>query len=76
MKHRFSCRASPMPASAATQILRIWQVQDRTGLSRTTIWRLERSNLFPKHRQISTRAVGWLERDVDEWIRSRNSIAK
>ena len=37
-------------------------VRDRTGLSRSTIWRLERRGTFPMHRRISLNAVGWLER--------------
>ena len=45
-------------------------VRDRTGLSRSTIWRLERRR-FPKHRQLSANAVGWLEAEIDDWVRSR-----
>jgi prophage regulatory protein len=48
-------------------------VCERTGLSRSTLWRLERRGAFPPHRQISTNAVGWLEEEVNAWIRSRAS---
>jgi predicted DNA-binding transcriptional regulator AlpA len=43
------------------KFLRFSAVRERTGLSRSTIWRLERQGVFPKHRRISANAVGWLE---------------
>ena len=53
------------------RFIRLNAVRDRTGLSRSTIWRLERRGDFPKHRRISLNAVGWLEAEVDEWVLSR-----
>ena len=45
----------------------------KTGLSRTTWWRLERKGLAPKRRQISPNAVAWLESELASWIASRAS---
>jgi len=39
------------------KLLRFPAVRERTGLSRSTIWRLEREGDFPKHRRISANAV-------------------
>lgn len=39
-----------------------------TGLSPTTIWRLEKAGKFPKKRKLSTNAVGRRESEVAEWI--------
>jgi prophage regulatory protein len=68
---------SPPPVSSVPsgqpRILRVHQVLERTGLSRTTIWRLERTNQFPKHCLISARAIGWRESDVARWIEDRPS---
>jgi prophage regulatory protein len=50
------------------KFLRFSAVRERTGLSRSTIWRLEREGGFPKHRKISANAVGWLEQEVNEWV--------
>ena len=50
------------------RLLRFSAVRERTGLSRSTIWRLERRGAFPRHRRISSNAVAWLEREVTEWI--------
>lgn len=57
---------------SATRFLRYPEVKAKTGgLSRSTIWRRERAGDFPKHRQLTPNAVGWLEREVDEWIAAR-----
>ena len=52
-----------------SRLLRFQEVRHRTGLSRATIWRLERDGGFPKRRQISKNAVGWLEQEIDEFVR-------
>jgi prophage regulatory protein len=57
----------PPPA----RLLRFPAVRERTGLSRSTIWRLERSGLFPRHRQISLNAVAWSEREIVDWIQAK-----
>jgi prophage regulatory protein len=58
-------------AAVPLRFLRFTTIRERTGLSRSTIWRLERRGAFPRHRRISTNAVGWLEHEVDEWVESR-----
>ena len=42
-----------------------------TGLSRSTLWRLERSGKFPRSRQISPNAKGRLLSEIMEWVRER-----
>jgi prophage regulatory protein len=54
--------------SIPLKFLRFSAVRERTGLSRSTIWRLERKGVFPKHRRISANAVGWLEQEVNDWV--------
>lgn len=73
-----SRRDNPNPPSsspAPIRLLRFPEVRHRTGLSRTTIWRLERRGTFPAHRRISSNAVGWLEADVNTWINTRSESA-
>lgn len=53
------------------QILRLRAVEERTGLSDTTIWRYERSGNFPKRRRLGPNAVGWVADEVDQWLKSR-----
>src|SRR5690348_2124814 len=53
------------------RLLRFPTVRERTGLSRSTIWRLERRGDFPRHRRISANVVAWVETEVVDWIQSR-----
>ncbi len=53
------------------QILRIHSVLELTGLSRTTIWRLERQGRVPTRFQLSENSVGWDKDEVLKWINSR-----
>jgi prophage regulatory protein len=55
------------------KLIRFKTVKDRTGLSRSTIWRLERAGAFPKHHRISANAVAWVEQDVVDWMRAKAS---
>jgi prophage regulatory protein len=47
------------------------RVHDMTGLSRPTIWRLERDGLFPKRRRLTGKTVAWIEDEIMEWLDSR-----
>jgi prophage regulatory protein len=58
-------------SSLPVKILRRPEVQNRTGLSRSTIYAKIGTNEFPKSIQLGRRAVGWLESDVVAWIRGR-----
>ena len=61
---------------AQVRFLRLPEVLDRTGLSRSTIYvRLDRG-LFPRPVSLGARAVGWLESEVDEWIRERIAASR
>ena len=53
------------------KLLRFPAVRERTGLSRSTIWRLERQGQFPQHHRISANAVAWVEEEVTSWIQAR-----
>ncbi len=70
---RLGSRTSPETDAAdrPLRFLRFPAVRARTGLSRTTIWRLKRQGDFPRHRRISRNAVAWAEHEVAEWIRSK-----
>ncbi len=53
------------------KILRIRNVTEATGLSRTTLWRLERRGDFPRRIRLSPNSTGWLESEIEQWIESR-----
>jgi prophage regulatory protein len=52
----------------APTILRIKQVQARTGLSRSTIYFHISNGSFPKPIRLVNRAVGWIETEIDQWL--------
>jgi prophage regulatory protein len=53
------------------KLLRIRQVVSATGVSRMTIYRMEKRNEFPKRVQIGQNSVAWHEGEVEVWIASR-----
>lgn len=54
-------------------IIRKPEIRKITGLSDSTIWRLEKAKKFPQRRRISSTACGWLLSEVLAWVRSRPS---
>ena len=52
-------------------ILRRPQVEQRTALSRSTLYRYLEDGDFPKLVRLGLRAVGWLESDISDWIAAR-----
>ena len=62
---------APLDPAGGLRLLRFPAVRARTGLSRSTIWRLQRTGAFPRHVQLSPNTVAWLEDDVTSWIREK-----
>ena len=58
------------------KILRVDEVTERIGVCRGTLWRWEKLGLFPKKIQIGRRAMGWLEEDIDNWLKEKKEAAK
>ena len=55
-----------------SKILRRNQVEERTGLARSTIYLLMNQSKFPSSFKLNdSRAVGWSEDDIEEWILSK-----
>ena len=52
-------------------ILRLPQVIQRTGLSRSSIYLRMANGEFPESVSLGGRAVGWVESQIDEWIVER-----
>lgn len=56
---------------ASPRILRMPEVEARTGLSRRSIQALVRKGTFPQPIRLSRRAIGWLESEVNAWLLER-----
>jgi prophage regulatory protein len=52
-------------------LLRRPDVQQRTGLSRSSLYNLIKEGRFPRPVQISDRSVAWISDDIDRWINTR-----
>lgn len=53
------------------KVLRIKQVMEKTGLSRSSIYVLCKKGDFPKQAPLGRKIVGWLEEEVDHWLHMR-----
>ena len=52
-------------------ILRMPKVCEKTGLAKSTIYKKVSTNEFPRPISLGGNAVGWLESDLDNWIREK-----
>ena len=55
------------------EYLRWPRVRQLTGLSRSTVWRLEKSGQFPARRKLSANRVGWSLIELQAWMQSRSA---
>ena len=57
-------------------ILRLPQVLDRTGLSRSSIYAKVSAGDFPEPISLGARAVGWIEDEVLSWLTERVEVSR
>ena len=62
-------------AAHHARMLRFPEVIERTGISRTTIWRRVRAGTFPAPIQLGSNSIGWAEPAIIEWVESRPVVA-
>ena len=62
---------STATSTGLLQVLRLPQVCKVTGLCRSMIYQLETQERFPRRIKIGTRAVGWVEGEVQECLAHR-----
>ena len=63
------------PRAPPIRMLRFPEVIERTGLSRTTIWRRVRAKTFPAPYQLGPNSIGWPETTIVDWVESRPVVA-
>jgi len=64
----------------ANRILRMPEVIERTGVSRSAIYLAIKAKTFPKPIKLSERCIGFVEAEIDNWIdqtiiQSRQEVA-
>ena len=57
-------------------MLRMPDVLKRTALSRSQIYRLIGQDDFPRQVRLGARAAGWVEEEIDGWLRGRNERSR
>jgi prophage regulatory protein len=60
---------------SALRLLRLPEVRNRTGLSRTEIYRRMEEETFPKAIPLGKRSIAWRSDEIDAWIEERISLA-
>ena len=58
------------------RVLRLPEVSNATGLSRSTIFRLMQAGDFPPSIKLTSRTVGWHSTDIETWIVARAAASK
>jgi prophage regulatory protein len=54
-----------------SKILRLPEVIQRTGLSKSSIYAFVSEGTFPQSISLGARAVGWSESELNSWIEQR-----
>lgn len=63
-------QASVLPPNER-RILRLDEVEAKSGFKRAHLYNLMRAGKFPKALRLGVRAVGWDSIEVDQWIAER-----
>ena len=58
------------------RILRLPKVIELTGLARSTVYHKIAEGTFPPPIKISKRASGWLESEVNDWIKTQILLSR
>lgn len=65
----------PQTYSQSLRAMRISEVAETVGASRSSIYAWISKNEFPKPKKLGARRVGWLAADVENWLNSRPDAA-
>lgn len=56
------------------KLMTIKQVCETTSLSRTTLWRLQQRDAFPKPIRLSTSRIAFSVVEIEKWISARSGL--
>lgn len=63
-----------LPPLGGITLERLPQVKARTGLARSTLYRMIACGQFPKNLKLSERCSAWNSAEVDAWIAKRIAL--
>jgi predicted DNA-binding transcriptional regulator AlpA len=61
-------------AKPECEVVRSKDLRQLTGLSRSSIWRLERDGDFPARVRLTRTGVGWRRTDIETWLATRPQV--
>ena len=64
-------KSAESATAVACVLLRLPQVSDRTGLSRSELYRRIANGEFPAQVKIGARASAWNSAEIDHWVAER-----
>lgn len=56
------------------RLLRLPEVEDTTGLKRSTIYQKAKQGLFPKPVKLTERSSAWRESEIQDWVAGREVV--
>lgn len=56
------------------RILKLPEVIQKTGLSRSSIYAYKKEGTFPPPIKLGKRSVGWIQQDIENWIEEKRII--
>jgi len=62
--------------NSSKKIIRLPEVKNTTGLSRSTIYLYMSKGIFPASISLGTRAIGWLRSDIEQYLEDRITASK
>lgn len=65
---------NPDRINSDDRILRLREVEALVGLKRSTIYRKMEAETFPHQRGLGGSRVGWLNSEIQTWIRQREVL--
>jgi prophage regulatory protein len=58
------------------RIIRLPDVKRKIGRGKSSIYAMEKVGEFPQRVKLGARSVGWIEREVDNWIANRIQMSR
>ena len=68
--------SSPRNPVTGERFLRLPQVKERTGVSKSFMYAGGKEGTFPLPIKLGNRAVGWLESEINAWVEARAASRK
>ena len=62
------------PSTIRRRFLSAAEAAEFAGISKSTLFRYERDNLFPKRRRLGPGRVAWAVSELEQWAREREPV--